>query len=308
MKDRGNVKLIMAGGIFLICLMAVGYAAFQTDLFLSVSGTAKKLYAADSIRKMASKSDSFITDSDGNIRYTGSLVNNYVCLADESPCQDKNLFRIIGSFKNISNGYEIKNRVKLIKANEYSSDYFDDTSNSFISSNANTVLNTTYYNSLDNDVKKVFENAVWNLGGGSANVDTSLAYSFERGNVTNLNNVSPKTWTGLFGLMYLSDYGFASKDCFGSIKMFDESQNDYRMSACKNNNWLYSAQNEWLMSPDSSSSTNVLSINSLGYAQSSVASESYALRPTLFLKSNTFLVTSSHDGSSNNPYIIKLDE
>ena len=193
MKDRRNIKLIIAGGIFLLCLKVVGYAAFQTDLFLSFSGTAKKLYSADSIRKMASRSNSFITDSDGNIRYTGSFVNNYVCLADESPCQDKNLFRFIGSFKNINNGNEIKTRVKLIKANGYSSDYFDTTSNSFSSSNANTVLNSTYYNNLANDVKKVFENAVWNLGGGSANADTSLAYLFEKGNVTNLNNVSSKT-------------------------------------------------------------------------------------------------------------------
>lgn len=57
-------------------------------IFLSVSRTAKKLYAADSIKKMASKFDSFITDSD-IISFTGSSINNYVFLADEFPCQDK---------------------------------------------------------------------------------------------------------------------------------------------------------------------------------------------------------------------------
>lgn len=306
---KNNVKLLIAGGLFLICLMIVGYAAFQTDLFLSVSGTAKKLYTSDSIRKMASNSDSLMTDAYGNIRYTGGSVSNYVCLVDESPCQDKHLFRIIGSFKNISNGTETKTRVKLIKASGYALNYFDSSSNDWSNSNANALLNTTYYNSLENEAKEVFENAVWNLGGGSANVNASSAYTFERGNVTNFSNVSPITWTGLLGLMYLSDYGYASRDCYESIKMYDDSQNDYRLTQCRGSNWLYSSEDEWLMSPDSCSNANALKINSSGFSESSlVSSGNYILRPTLFLKVNTFLITADHDGSYLNPYIIKLDD
>lgn len=71
-----------------------------------------------------------------------------------------------------------------------------------------------------------------------------------------------------------------------------------------NKDWLYiSNHNQWLMSPRSSYSGNVLSVYSSGYVYNSYGSMSVlSVHPVFYLTSTTTI--SSGDGSSTNPYIL----
>lgn len=318
-KTRKNVKkqkkILIISIITISLLLTLSYASFQTNINLNVTGKTKIMYSANTIKKLSkSNSLTMFTDPFGNIRYTGSNnnVHNYICLIDETPCQDKHLFRIIGSFINIDDGNGKKEtRVKIVKANEFSKSHRDDSnSNNWAKpSTLNTTLNTTFYDNLDNDAQDIIGEAVWNLGSGaSSDYSATEIYSVERRN--NFNEGSPSTWTGIFALFYPSDYAYASYNCKDIEKILY-----YNNDTCKSTNWLYGNQsdktqyNEWLLTPDHSHNDRVYAVNNIaaiGYSNSVL--NSFTSRPSAFLKSNTLLITENHDGTLLNPYVVKLYE
>src|SRR5699024_7724975 len=98
----------------------------------------------------------------------------------------------------------------------------------------------------------------------------------------------PTSFIGEIGLMYPSDYGYATSG--GSTTSREEclatalnSWNDY--SDCKNNDWLLYSLNQWTITPYSGSSTYVFYVYSTGRVGSSSATYSYAARPVLYLDS-----------------------
>ena len=156
-------------------------------------------------------------------------------------------------------------------------------------------------------------NTKWNLGGtasytSSSNGLASHWYTYERG--TEVYSGRPTEWIGKVGLMYPSDYGYATsggsstdrETCLNTeLYNWDGSS----VSDCKNNDWLYNSSNhQWTITPDSSTSNLVFIVGSSGFVDDSNASYSRAVSPTLYLSSNVKI--SGGEGTESSPYQLSL--
>ena len=211
--------------------------------------------------------------SDNNLRYIGANPDNYVWFNDE-------LWRIIGVMNNIDDGSDTKEtRLKIIK-NESIGEYSWDNKgangeNDWSTSALQTLLNSgAYYNrtsgecpyggngattpcdfsttGLTEETKLMIDNAVWNLGGSdtSDNVTTAMFYERERGDT--VYNERPTEWTGQIGLMYPSDYGYATSGGVTTNRstcLINGLYNWHLFENCINNNWLYVNQAQWTLTP-----------------------------------------------------------
>ena len=297
----------------------------------SGSGVYKVIHSAIASGSSATGSEiPAVTD----YRYYGPNPNNYICLdmEDGSTCPDKHLYRIIGS---IYEELEGTNRLKVIKATPLT----DGTTKGYAwdSGNVNiwaTITNGNYSNSLTSGaslMKLLNSGDWWNrtntfanygltekaksyittsryyLGGynNSNGVMTNQFYAYERG-TTRYDTNRPLYWDGYVGLMYPSDYGYATgNSCVTRTNPYNYD------GGCKNKDWLwmttssdYTNGAEWLMSPDSGNSNDVFDVNSSGYVSYSRDSITVlSVRPTFYLKSDTNI--KSGDGTSSNPYILK---
>ena len=313
-RNKRKVHVVLGVAICLLTFMTVGYAAFSTNITLNAKGRILNPdpTAVDTITVLADVDNTIVDDetADHNLRYSGAEVNNYVCIQPEldNSCLEANLYRIIGVFNNIKTAttdYEGETRIKIIKATNNGSDYWDTTgsNNWALAASLNTTLQA-----LPVAVSDLIDDAVWNLGGNNSNeVTAEQAYTFERGITGGAASPTTTTWTGKIGLMYPSDYGYASSGCRDGSKLLHE----YNDNACKNSNWLYLGNdvNEWLLSPHSVTNSSVFYIFNTGIVDSdSVSSNSFAVRPVMFLKSNVGIVDNDRDGSSSSPYLLELKE
>ncbi len=111
-------------------------------------------------------------------------------------------------------------------------------------------------------------------------------------------------WEGEIGLMYPSDYGFASDSSNWSTKKLYDDYSTYITT-----NWLFKEANhsdyEWFLSPSSYVSGSVARWCSVGYVDYDRAYYSYGVRPVLYLKS-TVQITGNNDGSSTAPYTLSV--
>ena len=167
---------------------------------------------------------------------------------------------------------------------------------------------------LKNDTtRNAIEEVVWNLGGidtyySSSNGLASHWYGYERG--TTVYSGRPTTWTGKIGLMYPSDYGYATSG--GTTKgrvaclakeLYNWSSSDF--SDCKGNDYLYnSSLYQWTLAPCSANAFYVLGVYAGGSVGGSLASNTYAVRPALFLKSSILLDKGT--GAKSDPYQLKI--
>ena len=167
---------------------------------------------------------------------------------------------------------------------------------------------------LKNDAtRNAIESVVWNLGGlSSLSNTTSAFYNAERG--TTVSSSHATTWTGKIGLMYPSDYGYATAGgttanratCM-TTKLY--SWDGSGVSDCKNNDYLYKlSYGQWTLAPNSSSEArNVFYVNSYGHVDNYLANYNYkfGVRPAAYLKSSISL-SSVGDGSSTSPYQLEI--
>lgn len=118
--------------MFGILFLFIGYEAFQTTININTKGNIKaykRTLAITKILSLKQKGDTTLIDdetNDHNNRYSGKQVNNYVCLENEKPCSEDNLYRIIGVFNNIKtteNGAN-ETRIKVI-INKYMQKEYD---------------------------------------------------------------------------------------------------------------------------------------------------------------------------------------
>ena len=267
--------------------------------------------AANCIKDNASLSKEIATDDpDSNARYIGADPSNYVSFNNE-------LWRIIGVFNNIDNGSDTKEtRLKIIRDVPYSTGMAWDTDNvnDWTTASLQEELNTTYLNSIQSPYKEMISNAKWNLGGAanytsSSNGLASHFYGYERG--TTVYPERPTEWTGQIGLMYPSDYGYATSG--GSItdraSCLAKELNNWDSSSysdCKNNDWLYkSGTYQWTLTPHSSRSDIVFVVSNDGTVSSYLARSTYAaVSPALYLSSNVKI--SGGDGSEKSPFELSL--
>ena len=269
-------------------------------------------YASDYITSLLDSNPDTMNndDPDGNVRYMGANPNNYVKFNNE-------LWRIIGVFdvKSSADG-QTEKRVKIIRAETLGDKEWDSGSvNDWTKSSLQLYLNGEYYNSLTSESKDLIGDVYWNLGGTSSYASSSNGlvshfYDYERG--TTVYSGRPTYWVGKIGLMYPSDYGYATSggatknrsSCL-AYQLIDWSDSGY--SDCKNNDYLNdSSSYQWTITTKSSSSSSAfrMSNSPSGCLMASEVIYSNSYHPVLYLKS-TVQITGG-DGTSSNPYILEL--
>ena len=269
---------------------------------------------------------------DNSYRYSGANPNNYVCFGStDSSCPAENLYRIIGAF---DDDKDSNYQIKLIKSDYTTSamlgtdgrDYYGaydlDTSNykgsmetstiaayrwnydtsvsAFGSNNWTTSefnainLNTNYWNYLGTTWQNLIAETTWHLGGTASNYSTAKEfYDGERNNAGYGNN--PTIYTDEIGLMYPSDYGYAS-----SPDAWATDLADYDNSTIIENNWMYLGLNEWTITPNASNSAFVFYVSFNGRLTSSNANNGNSARPVFYLASTVEI--SSGTGTQIDPY------
>ena len=262
-------------------------------------------------------------DPDNNIRYIGANPNNYVYFncsdysnQSDSTCEK---WRIIGVFKNMTKSDGTKeDLVKIIRDDSLGNIAWDSNSvNDWSTASLQTTLNGTYYNgtyatgALKNDsTRNAIESVVWNLGGlSSPSNTTSTFYSSERG--TTVYGGHAPTWTGKIGLMYPSDYGYATAGGSTTNRATCMTTNldnwaGSGVSDCNNNDYLLKSYFQWTLVPYSSASNGAFYV----YSADDVINYNFvyntsAVRPVAFLKSN-ISITNVGTGTSESPFQLKV--
>ena len=310
----------------------------------SVSGT--------SFETLMSTSTPDVYNENG-LRYEGADPNNYICLDNKTSgaCSSSSLlFRIIGLFdEDTSDGTNSSSSKKLLKVidtnnyggstGKYWSGSSSNKSNNWSKSTLKTELNGTYLTTLlgtsnvNSKLSSAIANAKWHLGGANGTsgsnyyrntITTENWYKAERspyatsGTLQNLYSGNPEYVFAQVGLMYPSDYGYAtvggsttSKENCRAKELIDWDSSSYR--DCKNNDWVYKSQSiswgsnkiEWLISPDASYSSYASYLYSTGCViADDVYANQFAVRPTFYLDSSILKIVGTGDGTKDNAYRI----
>ena len=219
-----------------------------------------------------------------------------------------------GTYSGYTNDWTGKSKTSKANLNVLLNEYFYNKTDT--SSTYGDCANWTYYNSdnsyktkdcsdiitygIDSSLRGYIENATWYLYGSDSNQSKQNWYLCERGG----NSCTPSglnqgdaSVTSKIGLMYLSDYLYAS----GYYSNADTStQGQYYFG---NKNWLYKGY-EWTLTPYASNA------NVVWFVRYSDAFGNYGYipngwRPTFYLKSSVYVT--GGNGSFDNPYTIACD-
>ncbi len=205
--------------------------------------------------------------------------------------------------------------------------YNNSSGNCYSSRNNGTTACDFTTTGIKTNLKKLVGNTLWHTGTNGTNSYTSASnglashfYSYERssnngkictsGDYCNDTVTRTTTWNGKIGLMYPSDYGYATgggstsnrTSCLNK-ELFSWDSSSY--SDCKNNDWLYNSSSwQWTLSPraDSFDARNVFAVSSAGIVRHYSAYGQYAVRPSVYLLSETSIL--GGEGTLENPYTI----
>ena len=330
---------------------SIGGKAFTGKIYVTNNSCKTSEISTTPITTLMVANNTDIFDENG-IRYEGADPNNYICLDNKTSgtCSDSSLlFRIIGLFDEDTstdgtNSSGSKKLLKVIDTNNYggtSGKYWNSAgTNNWSTASLKTEINGTYLTTLlgtsnvNSKLSSVIVNAKWHLGGGndtsSSNyyyqkITTENLHKAERspyatsGTLQNLYSGNPSSVYAKVGLMYPSDYGYATVGGTITNKSSCRSQalmnwDDSSFSDCKNNDWLFTSQatiwgsnkSEWLLSPYSSSSIRAVALYSSGYvglSSNGVGHALFAVRPTFYLVSSVLKIVGG-TGTSTDPYHI----
>lgn len=223
------------------------------------------------------------------------------------------------SSSSVNSGYGINAWRQAKLMTELNNDYLESSENKQWYSDSDEVQNATYdyTQGIKSKYKNYILNTVWGITGYSSYQLSALEmYNYERSGIVTVTGktcsgtvcddgvVRRKTWTGLIGLPYPSDYGFAAMDNGSS----NCSSNMYSSANCKKKyNWMIKGNiYEWTMTQyvGLSFASGVYVMRSSGQLYFAQAYEDFGVRPTLYLKSNVQIVAGS--GLSSEPYVIQL--
>ena len=180
---------------------------------------------------------------------------------------------------------------------------------------------------IKDKLKTLISDAVWNTGSQGTNSWTSASggltkhfYAYERssntgkicssGTYCNDDLERTTTWTGKVGLMYPSDYGYATSGgsttdratCLNTVlnKWYVRSVSD-----CKDNDWLLSFD-QWTLSPyaDSSNAHIVFYVYNSGKVDYTSVGYGEEVRPVVYLTSNVKI--SGGEGTRELPFSLEL--
>ena len=264
---------------------------------VSISDYIKNLYTGTQGENNLYYHDSNLTNGagDNSYRFAGANPNNYVCFGStESSCPEDNLYRIIGVFEENNHGVKEQKLVKIIKSKSNETSSWNDTaSNNWASATLNTKLNTTFLTSNLAGYENKIETVIYKVSGYSnADVTSKTFYDTEITNAT-------KTVTSKIGLMYASDYGFATTNNYWTINLSAYS------SEAKNEDWLYLGTIEWTLSPNPVSlPEGAITVNGGAISVNYYSVQYYYnYRPAFYLVSDIQYVSGS--GTSTDPYRVE---
>lgn len=169
-----------------------------------------------------------------------------------------------------------------------------------------------YTKTIKQNYQNMISESVWNIGGNTYSNPSSAPYGLplldqynkERGTIT-YQNSRPTDWTGKVGLIYASDYGYAStnSECRENLRAgvtYENGSWDYTNGKCKTDNWLFKNSWYWTLSPCSGNSNYVFHVTGGGAVNDNSASYSSSVFPAVFLKSD--ILIASGTGEKDNPY------
>ena len=179
---------------------------------------------------------------------------------------------------------------------------------------------------IKDKLKTLIGDAVWNTGANDgktytySNIITSKFYELERSNNTgkicssgtSCNDVIDRTteWIGKVGLMYPSDYGYATSGGTTTDRatcLNKELYNWYNsnVSDCKNNDWLFNGFYQRTISPYAHSFHNasVFMVSRSGGVSNDAAYDVDGVRPVVYLKSSVKIASGT--GSQDDPFILE---
>ncbi len=290
-------KFIILGMVCILCVMSAGYAAFQTNLNISVKGNIKDYNAAWQLKKnVVDSGDGLYKDNYEEDRYVykGGNPDNYITFNNE-------LWRIIS--------VESDDTLKIMKKDSIGNFGFDYPSNQNNWSNPvslNSYLNNSYYSSLSEISKNLIQTHEWNIGfvDEFENID-SLAYT--------INQEKSSKWNGNVALITISDFIKADSDIrrCSSIKLITDNSNweNPQNSTCWNTNYISNSMLTtttnlwmWLLTPKANVTNSVWRIRNFNYLHISAPNnKDIGVLPALHLKSDIKLKGS---GTLDNPYTI----
>ena len=225
---------------------------------------------------------------DNSYRYSGTNPNNYLCFGTVS-CTDNDLYRIIGVFEG---------KVKIIKMLSYGKYQWDSSDkNDWTTSSLNlNVLNGSFLNAFDESWQNKIFNNDWIVNGNLWNVISVSDAKKTYNNELKIENL--KTFTSKVGLLYLSDYAYASSPINWKTLLYN-----YNNQINVENNWLFNLDYEWLITANIAESNQIFAISndgSINYYNS--AGTGCSVRPVFYLNSDVVFVSGS--GTLDNPFVI----
>ncbi len=238
--------------------------------------------------------DSSLTNGagDNSYRYAGASdeVNNYICLgSSETTCPDDNLYRIIGVFGEENHEVTGHQLVKVVKNTSIGNIAWNTANtNSWANASLNQTLNSTFKTEKLSEIEDKIAEVTWKVSGSMRITTTAKTlYTVEITSAT-------KKHTAKIGLMYPTDYGFATPQTYWSINL-----DSYRMGAYQKD-WLNLGTKEWLLSPYSNDSSHAWVVNNDGSVGNyGSVTDTKVVRPTFFLTSSVQYVSGS--GTSTDP-------
>ena len=230
--------------------------------------------------------------TDENLRFVGNIPDNYIQFTVNG---NEELWRIIGVFDG---------KIKIMKADTMTGQAYDSNNvDDWSTSSLKAYLNSTYYDTID-DADFIDTNSTWYLGtpvnGLNIKFDRATAYTAERDS-TMVSSGCAATTTAAIGLMYISDYGYATENY--SSEVAGTLMNHY--SIASGHNWIGGNSHELVIDSNRSSTSQkvpVISVTSL-FLQNANNSDSGCFRPCLYLKSNVEIYDG--EGTTQRPYLIR---
>ena len=205
--------------------------------------------------------------------------------------------------------------------------YYNNSSKNCYSSNNNGTKACDFTSSgIKTNLKNLVGNTLWNTGSNDGvtytykNIITNKFYELERSSnngkicesdsYCNDTVTRTTTWNGKIGLIYPSDYGYATSGGSTSTRtsclnkeLYNWDSSSY--SDCKNNDWLLDSIDwQWTISPlaFSPGSYGVFGIYAVGSVDGRDARYAGLVRPSVYLISKTSIL--GGEGTETNPYIL----
>ena len=282
----------------------------DSSLLFRIIGLFEEEYSTDETNSSGTKKLLKLIDTNNYGGSTGIAWND----GTVTSVNDRNSIPTNPTFLNTKTKYRVELTLPAIGG----------TSNNWQKSSLKSLLNGSYISNLTSkeSINQKFQNAIvnanWYLGGPSfksySSLTTSEIYIVEK-DASSIYSENPSSIFAKVGLMYLSDYGYATVGGSTTNKSTCRSTpivnfNGSSVSDCKNNSWLFNSaifvnNREWLLSPGTLNEYNVSNINYDGSISvyDSTADLLSSARPTFYLDAEAIKIVGG-TGTSTDPYHI----